>query len=186
MVAALLVELSSCSRTARTTPLHLPTPHFTINPFCFCAHWPLVRCPLPPTHTYSTHLLTFPSRCVNNLQIWILEKNGGSLVGGAIKLFQDRKNNPPPPRDPRLPPKPKGQTVGSFKKGLRTLTDAIGDKLKGELSAVFQHWSIFVCDWVVLFALLAWRGWSENEGLSEGLSESAWVPQMVGRVGGAT
>ena len=76
--------------------------------------------------------------------------------------------------------------MGSFKKGLRTLTDAIGDKLKGELSAVFQHWSIFVCDWVVLFALLAWRGWSENEGLSEGLSESAWVPQMVGRVGGAT
>lgn len=63
-------------------------------------------------------------------RIWILEKNGGSLVGGAIKLFQDRKANPPPPRDPRLPPKPKGQTVGSFKKGLRTLTDAIGEKLK--------------------------------------------------------
>lgn len=53
-------------------------------------------------------------------------------MGGAIKLFQDRKANPPPPRDPRLPPKPKGQTVGSFKKGLRTLTDAIGEKLQGE------------------------------------------------------
>ena len=47
-------------------------------------------------------------------------------------MFQDRKANPPPPRDPRLPPKPKGQTVGSFNKGLRVLTDAIGDKLKGE------------------------------------------------------
>lgn len=53
-------------------------------------------------------------------------------MGGAIKLFQDRKNNPPAPRDPRLPPKPKGQTVGSFNKGLRVLTDAIGAKLQGE------------------------------------------------------
>jgi oxygen-dependent protoporphyrinogen oxidase len=53
-------------------------------------------------------------------------------VGGAIKLFQDRKNNPPAPRDPRLPPKPAGQTVGSFNKGLRVLTDAIGAKLQGE------------------------------------------------------
>lgn len=43
--------------------------------------------------------------------IWNLEKQGGSLVGGAIKRFQDKKNNPDPPRDPRLPPKPKGQTV---------------------------------------------------------------------------
>jgi oxygen-dependent protoporphyrinogen oxidase len=74
------------------------------------------------------------SLCWRCAQIWILEKNGGSLVGGAIKLFQDRKANPPPPRDPRLPPKPKGQTVGSFKKGLRTLTDAIGEKVKGEHS----------------------------------------------------
>ncbi|KAG2432628.1 hypothetical protein HXX76_008968 [Chlamydomonas incerta] len=58
-------------------------------------------------------------------RIWILEKNGGSLVGGAIKLFQDRQSNPPPPRDPRLPPKPKGQTVGSFRKGLQMLPAAI-------------------------------------------------------------
>lgn len=47
-------------------------------------------------------------------RIHSLEAEGGSLVGGAIKLIQDRKKNPPPPRDPRLPPKPKGQTVGSF------------------------------------------------------------------------
>lgn len=40
-------------------------------------------------------------------QIWILEKNGGSLVGGSLKLAQERKNNPPPPRNPQLPPKPK-------------------------------------------------------------------------------
>jgi oxygen-dependent protoporphyrinogen oxidase len=65
-------------------------------------------------------------------QIWILEKQGGSLVGGAIKLFQDRRANPPPPRDERLPPKPKGQTVGSFRNGLQTLPNAIGAKLGGE------------------------------------------------------
>ncbi len=45
------------------------------------------------------------------LQIWILEKDGGSLVGGALKLFQDRRKNPPPQRDPRLPPKPKARAA---------------------------------------------------------------------------
>lgn len=76
-----------------------------------------------------------PTPHSNTQQIWILEKNGGSLVGGALQLMKERKANPPPPRDPRLPPKPKGQTVGSFKTGLRTLTDAIGNKLQGE-----QQW----------------------------------------------
>lgn len=62
-------------------------------------------------------------------RIWILEKDGGSLVGGALKLFQERRANPPPPRDARLPPKPKGQTVGSFRRGLQTLPEAIGKRL---------------------------------------------------------
>lgn len=61
--------------------------------------------------------------------IWNLEKTGGSLVGGAIKRMQEGKKNSTP-RDPRLPPKPKGQTVGSFRKGLRMLTDAIGRNVK--------------------------------------------------------
>jgi len=51
--------------------------------------------------------ITMPTDRRPHAQIWILEKNGGSLVGGALKLFQDRKNNPPPPRNPALPPKPK-------------------------------------------------------------------------------
>ena len=54
-------------------------------------------------------------------KIWVLEKMGGSLVGGALKLFQERRANPPAPRDARLPPKPKGQTVGSFREGLQML-----------------------------------------------------------------
>ncbi|KAF6265212.1 amine oxidase [Scenedesmus sp. NREL 46B-D3] len=75
-------------------------------------------------------------------RIWILEKDGGSLVGGAIKLFQNRKKNPPAPRDPRLPPKPKGQTVGSFNKGLRVLTDAIGAKLQDKIRVNWKLTSI--------------------------------------------
>ncbi|GLC36165.1 fatty-acyl coenzyme A oxidase [Pleodorina starrii] len=66
-------------------------------------------------------------------RIWILEKNGGSLVGGALKLFQDRKKNPPPPRDPRLPPKPKGQTVGSFRLGLKMLPEAIERRISDQV-----------------------------------------------------
>ncbi|KAJ9510296.1 hypothetical protein QJQ45_015757, partial [Haematococcus lacustris] len=58
-------------------------------------------------------------------KIWVLEKEGGSLVGGALRLFNQNRKNPGPPRDPRLPPKPKGQTVGSFRRGLRMLPDAI-------------------------------------------------------------
>lgn len=49
-------------------------------------------------------------------RVHVLEEKGGSIIGGALKFFQERKQNPPPPRDPRLPEKPKGQTVGSFRK----------------------------------------------------------------------
>ncbi|KXZ49977.1 hypothetical protein GPECTOR_18g133 [Gonium pectorale] len=66
-------------------------------------------------------------------RIWILEKNGGSLVGGALKLFQERRANPPPPRDPRLPPKPKGQTVGSFREGLKMLPEAIERRIQDNI-----------------------------------------------------
>ncbi|GMH32708.1 hypothetical protein BSKO_00542 [Bryopsis sp. KO-2023] len=66
-------------------------------------------------------------------KIQILEENGGSLVGGAIKLFQDRRDNPPPPRDPSLPPKPPGQTVGSFRRGLKMLPEAIAKNLEDSI-----------------------------------------------------
>jgi len=58
-------------------------------------------------------------------KIHVLEEKGGSLVGGAIKGMQEKRANPPPPRDPRLPPKPAGQTVGSFRKGLQMLPQAL-------------------------------------------------------------
>ena len=66
-------------------------------------------------------------------QITALEKNGGTILGGALKLLRDKKKNPGPPRDPSLPPKPKGQTVGSFTGGLRMLPDAIAHKMQSKL-----------------------------------------------------
>lgn len=61
-------------------------------------------------------------------KVWKLEQNGGSIIGGTFKAIQERNRNPKPPRDPRLP-KPKGQTVGSFRKGLTMLPDAISKRL---------------------------------------------------------
>ncbi|CAG9460956.1 unnamed protein product [Pedinophyceae sp. YPF-701] len=71
-------------------------------------------------------------------KIHVLEEKGGSLVGGALKLMQERKENPPPPRDPRLPPKPKGQTVGSFRDGLKMLPEAIAKNLEGQIRLQWQ------------------------------------------------
>ncbi len=68
------------------------------------------------------------------MQVYDLEKKGGSIVGGVLKLMQEKKANPPAARDERLPPKPAGQTVGSFRTGLSMLPDAIAanmtDKIK--------------------------------------------------------
>ncbi|GAX80836.1 hypothetical protein CEUSTIGMA_g8271.t1 [Chlamydomonas eustigma] len=73
-------------------------------------------------------------------KIWSLESEGGSLVGGSIKRFQNK--GPAEPRNPALPPKPKGQTVGSFDKGLRTLTDAIGSNVKDTIRVNWKLSSI--------------------------------------------
>ncbi|XP_068662148.1 protoporphyrinogen oxidase 1, chloroplastic [Aristolochia californica] len=66
-------------------------------------------------------------------KVWKLEQNGGSIIGGTFKAIQERSRSPKQPRDPRLP-KPKGQTVGSFRKGLAMLPNAIsaglGSKVK--------------------------------------------------------
>ncbi|KAL6008919.1 Protoporphyrinogen oxidase 1, chloroplastic [Asimina triloba] len=61
-------------------------------------------------------------------KVWDLEQKGGSIIGGAFKAIQERKKNPKPPRDPNLP-KPQGETVGSFKKGLAMLPEAISMRL---------------------------------------------------------
>ncbi|XP_059437481.1 protoporphyrinogen oxidase 1, chloroplastic [Corylus avellana] len=61
-------------------------------------------------------------------KVWKLEQNGGSIIGGTFKTIQERNKVPKQPRDPRLP-KPKGQTVGSLRKGLAMLPDAISTRL---------------------------------------------------------
>ncbi|KAK0580493.1 hypothetical protein LWI29_002593 [Acer saccharum] len=61
-------------------------------------------------------------------KVWKLEQNGGSIIGGTFKAIQEKNKAPKQPRDPRLP-KPKGQTVGSFRKGLTMLPEAISQRL---------------------------------------------------------
>lgn len=68
-----------------------------------------------------------------------VEDKGGSLIGGALKLMQEKKMNPPPPRDSDLPTV-KGQTVGSFKDGLVMLPEAM-EKFIGE-NAVKKSWTL--------------------------------------------
>ncbi|EFJ34803.1 hypothetical protein SELMODRAFT_82264 [Selaginella moellendorffii] len=74
-------------------------------------------------------------------KVWKLEDQGGSIIGGTIKLIQDKKKNPPPPRDERLP-KPKGQTVGSFRKGLISLPKAIASKLGDSIKLKWKLLSV--------------------------------------------
>eukprot|EP00892_Ulva_mutabilis_P002279 jgi/Ulvmu1/12051/UM083_0064.1 len=66
-------------------------------------------------------------------KIQVLEEKAGSLVGGGLKLAEERKANPGPPRPEKLPPKPAGQTVGSFREGLQTLPEAIAKELDGNI-----------------------------------------------------
>ncbi len=66
-------------------------------------------------------------------QVYDLEQKGGSIIGGVLALLRARKANPPPPRDERLPPKPAGQTVGSFRRGLQELPEAIARNLSDRI-----------------------------------------------------
>lgn len=61
-------------------------------------------------------------------RVWKLEQNGGSIIGGTINALKEKSRSSNLPRNPQLP-KPKGQTVGSFRKGLATLTNAISSRL---------------------------------------------------------
>ncbi|BAT95212.1 hypothetical protein VIGAN_08189100 [Vigna angularis var. angularis] len=74
-------------------------------------------------------------------KVWKLEKNGGSIIGGTFKAIQERNAASKPPRDPRLP-KPKGQTVGSFRKGLTMLPEAISSRLGNKVKLSWKLISI--------------------------------------------
>ncbi|PKI35589.1 protoporphyrinogen oxidase 1, chloroplastic [Punica granatum] len=78
-------------------------------------------------------------------RVWKLEQIGGSIVGGTIKTIQERNKAPKQPRDPRLP-KPKGQTVGSFRKGLTMLPEAISKRLGSNVKLSWKLTSISKLD----------------------------------------
>ncbi|KAG5514062.1 hypothetical protein RHGRI_035464 [Rhododendron griersonianum] len=74
-------------------------------------------------------------------KVWDLEQNGGSILGGAFKAIQKRSSSQRPPRDTRLP-KPNGQTVGSFRKGLSMLPAAISARLGSKVKLSWKLSSI--------------------------------------------
>lgn len=65
-------------------------------------------------------------------KVWNLEQDGGSIVTGAFKAIQKKASGTKKIRDPRLP-FVKGQTVGSLRKGLSMLPDAITARLGSKL-----------------------------------------------------
>jgi len=78
-------------------------------------------------------------------RVQVLEKDAGSLVAGALKLFQDRANDGNT-RDPRLP-EVKGQTVGSFRGGLQQFADALSDHIARLSSPVRLNWKLSNLQW---------------------------------------
>lgn len=74
-------------------------------------------------------------------KVWDLEQNGGSILGGAFKAIQKRSRTQRLPRDTRLP-KPNGQTVGSFRKGLAMLPAAISARLGSKVKLSWKLSSI--------------------------------------------
>ncbi|GMH20935.1 hypothetical protein Nepgr_022777 [Nepenthes gracilis] len=74
-------------------------------------------------------------------KVWNLEQKGGSIIAGVVKTMQERRNIPKPSRNPHLP-KPKGQTVGSFRKGLITLPNAISARLGNKVRLSWKLSSI--------------------------------------------
>ncbi|XP_047334290.1 protoporphyrinogen oxidase 1, chloroplastic [Impatiens glandulifera] len=74
-------------------------------------------------------------------KVWKLEQNGGSIIGGVFNTIQKKSNAPKIPRDTRLP-KIKGQTVGSFRKGLSMLPNAIFKRLNDKVKLSWKLSSI--------------------------------------------
>eukprot|EP00252_Welwitschia_mirabilis_P020038 TRINITY_DN4806_c0_g1_i2.p1 TRINITY_DN4806_c0_g1~~TRINITY_DN4806_c0_g1_i2.p1 ORF type:complete len:339 (+),score=53.14 TRINITY_DN4806_c0_g1_i2:209-1225(+) len=61
-------------------------------------------------------------------RVWRLENIGGSIIGGALKTIQERSKAPKQSSNLEVQI-PKGQTVGSFRKGLSMMANAIASGL---------------------------------------------------------
>lgn len=81
-------------------------------------------------------------------KVQALEKEGGSLLGGVLKTIKEKlqSKEPTPPRDPRLP-EVKGQTVGSFRGGLKQFAEALGDRISQAGAPVQLEWKLSNIGW---------------------------------------
>jgi len=61
-------------------------------------------------------------------KVWKLEAEGGSIIGGTIKSLRASQASPPAAWPSDLP-KPVGQTVASFKRGLATFPNGLAARL---------------------------------------------------------
>lgn len=76
-----------------------------------------------------------------------LEKKGGSLLGGARQLKRERSRaNLGKKRDPRLP-EVKGQTVGTFRQGMRQFVDALASRVMEADTPVRLNWKLRELSW---------------------------------------
>ncbi|KAL6501426.1 hypothetical protein OROGR_026559 [Orobanche gracilis] len=78
-------------------------------------------------------------------KVWKLEQTGGSIIGGTFKAIQEKSRSPKEPRDPCLP-KTQGQTVGSFRKGLAMLPNAISLRLGNKVNLSWRLTTITTLD----------------------------------------
>lgn len=77
-------------------------------------------------------------------RVQILEKESGSLLAGAINFLLNQAGDKSP-RDPRLPTV-EGQTVGSFRGGLRQFVEALSDHV-GANEPVRLNWKLTKMEW---------------------------------------
>lgn len=61
-------------------------------------------------------------------KVWKLEAQGGSIIGGSIQAIRAASSGPKVPYPADLP-KPAGQTVASFRRGLKTLPEGLAAQL---------------------------------------------------------
>jgi len=78
-------------------------------------------------------------------RVQVLEKNGGSLVAGALQLLQ-KNSADETPRDPRLP-KVSGATVGSFREGLKMFPEALDKYLDKAGAKPKLNWKLDKLSW---------------------------------------
>lgn len=79
-------------------------------------------------------------------RVQALEKKAGSLVAGALEQFVSKALGEKKLRDRRLP-EVKGQTVGSFRHGLKQFAEAIASRITKDSGSVRLNWKLKKLSW---------------------------------------